>query len=172
MSPPLHNPAPPSPQRVHSRPPRGITFLQIITGAFILALTAALVATLVSFVAGAMRADRAGQAALAALHYARELAMSTGHQYGVEFCRATAQFRVCEVVGSEFYTVNSPANKTPYIIDFSAQPDLAGITLSAPTDPYRVSYTAHGTTDDVGSVTFFYGAGSRTITISTSGDPQ
>ena len=83
---------------------RAFTLIEILIVVTILAITAILGLDTISNTEASLRADRAAREALAALRYARMMAMTTGGTYGVEFDTTNKRFQVFQTTGTNVVT--------------------------------------------------------------------
>jgi Tfp pilus assembly protein FimT len=120
--------------------------------------------------------SRGGQQVIAAIRYARMLAMTTGEAAGVEFDATTHRVRVFQ--GTAATTVNnSLIPGGTYVLDFNGQTEITGIRITAASivgdtsSPYRITFGTLGGTNNTGSVTLSYGQQSKIVQIPAVGDP-
>jgi Tfp pilus assembly protein FimT len=123
------------------------------------------------------RADRAARETLAALRYARWLAMSSGNTCGVEFDTAQKKIKVYTLINGTQTWVTSPFGKSAtYLIDLANNSEVANVAMgvaipSRAANPYDCAFTTLGSTVNTGTVTFTYGRGRKAVTIVPVGDP-
>ena len=125
------------------------------------------------------RATRAAEETVAALRYARTLAMSTGNSCGVEFNTTTKTISVYTMIGTTQTWVTNPFTGPSggnYQVELASDPALLGVgmTVSMPSDttnPYDCLYNPLGATGNTGTVKFTYSQGQSTVTIAAVADP-
>ena len=126
------------------------------------------------------RATRAAEQTVAALRYARLLAMSTGNSSGVEFNTALKTITVYTMINGTQTFVASPFTGSVggnYQINLATnQQAVNGVAMavslpSDATNPYDCLYNALGATTNTGTINFTYSQGKRVVTIAAVADP-
>jgi Tfp pilus assembly protein FimT len=156
---------------------RGYSLIEVLITVLIIQMLSGLVVVNVSSIQRSEKLSRAGQQVVVALRYARILAMSTGQPAGVEFNTVYNQIRVFQ--GASATTANNSLIKGgTYIIDFTTQADISGVTISNAlisgdnTNPYWVVFGTLGGTVNNGSVALNYGGQRVTVQIPLVGDAK
>jgi len=157
----------------------GFTLLDVLLTLLILAIATAISLDAIANTEAGFRADRAARETITALRYARTLAMTTGNASGVEFDTTQKKIKVYTVINGTQTWVTNPVIGTSgnlYQIDLVNSAEVAGVGMSVniPTDttnPYDCLFNQLGATTNVGTATFTFGQGTRTVTITALADP-
>ena len=159
---------------------RGFTTVELVLVLTIMAITATLAADVISTTESNQRADRAAREVVAALRFARNMAMTTGNTSGVEFDTTAKTAKVYTMINSVQTWVTVPFTGTgksgQYIINFAGDREILGVTMtvslpSDTTNPYDVTFNSLGATTNTGTVRFSYSVNYRTVNITALADP-
>jgi Tfp pilus assembly protein FimT len=164
---------------------RGYSLIEVLMTTLIIQMIAGMVSVSVSNVAATERANYAGQEAITAIRYARQLAQSDGTPCGVIFDAANQQIRVFRGTPSTT-AVNSAIPGGQYIIKLAQQANTTGVkitsvSLAGPPQNNVVTYgnigaisgTAKGlgSTVNTGFVVLSNGEGTTKVWIPAAGEP-
>jgi Tfp pilus assembly protein FimT len=163
----------------------GYSLIEVLMTSLIVQIIAGMVSVSVSNVAATERCSYAGQEAISAIRYARQLAQTSGTPCGVIFDSARQQIRVFR--GTT--TTTAPNAAMPgglYIVDLASQANTRGVTISSVSlagtlNNNVVTYgnvgtTSHvtkglGSTTNTGFVILSEGSGATKVNIHSAGEP-
>ena len=156
----------------------GLTLVEVMATVVILGIGGTVALDAVSGSEANYRATRAAEETVAALRYARLLAMSTGNLCGVEFNSSLKTVSVYTMIGSTQTWVTNPfgrATGSTYQIQLATDPALLNVAMSVnmpsdATNPYDCVYNQLGATTNTGTIKFTYAQGQSTVTIASVAD--
>lgn len=158
----------------------GFTTVEMLVCLIILALVSKVVVDVISRTEANARADRAARETMAAIRFARNLAMTTGNSSGVEFNTTTNKVQVYTMISGTQTWVTAAfvgsGKSGRYEIDLANDREVKGVTMTVTiatdtTNPYSVLFTPLGATKNTGTVRFNYSGTSKTLTIPALADP-
>lgn len=164
---------------------RGYSLIEVLMTSLIIQIIAAMVAVSVSTVTETERTSYAGQEAITAIRYARQLAQTTGTPCGVIFDNTNQQIKVFRGTTATIAS-NAAMPGGQYIINMANQANTHGVTiatvsLAGGTGNTVVTYgnvgatsglaKGLGSTVNTGFIKFGLGGATKTVTIPSAGDP-
>ncbi len=174
-----------SPCRAARRRRGGYSLIEMLITSLIIQIIAGMISVSVSNVAATERANYAGQEAITAICYARQLAQSDGIPCGVIFDAANQQIRVFRGdTGTTAANTALPGGQ--YVINLAQQANTTGVkivsvSLAGPPSNSVVTYGNVGTlsgiskglgsTVNTGFVVLSNGTGSTKVWIPAAGEP-
>jgi len=168
-----------------SRRRRGYSLIEVLMTSLIIQIIAGMVAVSVSHVAETERTSYAGQEAVSALRYARQLAQTTGTPCGVIFDNTTQQIKVFRGTTSTIVS-DSAIPGGQYIVNLTTQANTNGvkissISLAGAAGTKTVTYgnigatsgapKGLGSTNNNGFIKLSIGGATKTVSIPSAGDP-
>ena len=154
----------------------GFTLVEIMIVVAIMGIAGTMAMAMVSRSEAGMKSDRAARELVAAVRYARMLALSTGGSYGVQIDTTNNAFSVYYYNGTTYTTVAQPlVGGGTYLIDLDVQQELKGCVATPTPAPVggitRYGFNALGSCSPSGSVAIKYSVRTRTVTIPAVGEP-
>ena len=150
--------------------------MEMLAVLLILAIGATMSIDMIASYEGTTRAERAARESIVFARYARNLAMTTGKSAELKVDTASGTFSVYwQSNGSTWDTTPVTQGMTgsgTMSINMTTQRDLANTTMTVtPAGTTAFVYTALGACSTAGTLSFTCGTVSKTVTISTVGDP-
>ena len=142
----------------------GFTLVEVITVVALLGIVLAVAVPSINSTLNEMKLDSAAQEVVSAIHYVQSLAIKEGVVYGVEFFPSEDRFR-CYNVATDV-TVFNPIDKKSYVVDFTGEGHLQGVTLSTTFSNMKAEFDSIGEANESGTVLLEYAGLQKTITVS------
>ncbi|HVT81888.1 MAG TPA: hypothetical protein VHM90_14675 [Phycisphaerae bacterium] len=151
--------------------------MELMTVVLILAIIAVCGMDAIAEFETAQRADRAARESLAYFRLARTLAMSTGKKAKVSVSTSSKTVSVFWQSNGSAYDATAYASGMTAsgrcVLDLTNSRELTGTTVSLnPSATTDFEYSALGTCQQTGTVTFTYGGKTKSISVVAVGDPQ
>lgn len=174
----------PLPLTRRCRARRGYSLIEVLMTSLIIQIIAGMVAVSVSNVTESERTSFAGQEAVSALRYARQLAQTTGVPCGVIFDNTNQQIKVFRGTTTNIVSDNAmPGGQ--YIVNMGNQANTRGVKIAqislagGSTTTVTYGYVGGtsgvakglGSTNNTGFIKFSLGGASKTVNIPSAGDP-
>ena len=149
--------------------------MELMLVILVIAITGVLGLDTISSYEANARSERAARECLVAFRYARNLAFTSGKNACVRFNSGTNSFSVYwQSNGSSWDAspVTQPmAQGQTYTVSLNTANELAGCTYSISPSATQFTYSALGSCDTAGTITFTFGNHTKQLVVALVGDP-